>query len=80
MSVLEWIGDNWELIAAIAGWIVSLLLKLNLGKYAKVLKAIIEAVEESDLPHIKKRIKVKNELQGTNQLLDKEVQKVTKGA
>ena len=76
---MEWIAENWELIAAVAGVIVAVLNMLGKAKYAKVVADLVGAIEKANAADVKALAQSASVKSKTDVLLAKVVKQLTGG-
>ena len=76
---MEWIAANWEGIVAVAGIVAAVLKTLGKMKYAKVIEALVCAIETADAKDVKALAQNASFKNGTNVVLAKLVTKLTEG-
>ena len=76
---MAWITENWAIITTVAGVVIAILKTLGQMKYAKVIEALVCAIETADARDVKALAQSASFKNGTNVVLAKLVTKLTEG-
>ena len=77
---MTWLAENWALVTTIASVVIAALNAWGKTRYAKVVSALVLAIEEANASTTKELAKANTTKNGTAGLLGAIVAKLTKGA
>jgi hypothetical protein len=76
---VAWLAEHWAIITTVVGFLVAGLKFAGQAKYAKVIEALIKAIEDANVDAVKQAAHTESVSNGTELTLDKLVQKITGG-
>ena len=76
---MTWLAENWALVTTIASVVIAALNAWGKTRYAKVVEALVRAIETEDASNVKTAAKANSVTNGSNALLSALVAKLTGG-